>query len=85
MSSHDYEVGEAADGHAALDAFAERKPDLVVLDWHLPELSGIETCRALRHSSVVPIIMVSANRLNTKRMALEGGRLRFSPQAVFAQ
>jgi two-component system phosphate regulon response regulator PhoB len=80
LNSHDYEVGEAADGHEALDVFAARKPDLVVLDWHLPELSGIETCRALHNNSAVPIIMVSANRLNTKRTAIEAGAYDFLPK-----
>ena len=80
LSSQDYEVGEAADGHEALDAFAAREPDVVVLDWHLPELSGIATCRALRRNSDVPIIMISGNRLNTKQAAIEAGAYDFLPK-----
>ncbi len=80
LNSHHYEVSEAADGHEALDAFAERAPDLVVLDWHLPELSGIATCRALRRTSGVPIIMISGNRLNLKQTAMEAGACDFLPK-----
>ncbi len=58
-----YEVCEAQDGEEALIVAAERKPDLVVLDWMLPLLSGIEVCRRLRRLPTVrntPIIMLTA-------------------------
>ncbi|GAA4265328.1 two-component system response regulator MtrA [Frondihabitans peucedani] len=48
------------DGAAALDAFHETTPDLVLLDLMLPGLDGIEVCRALRAESGVPIIMLTA-------------------------
>lgn len=80
LNSHHYEVGEAANGQEALDAFAEHAPDLVVLDWHLPELSGIAACRALRSNSAVPIIMISANRRNLKQIAMEAGASDFLPK-----
>lgn len=48
------------DGAAALDAFHETSPDLVLLDLMLPGLDGIEVCRALRAESGVPIIMLTA-------------------------
>ena len=43
-----YRVLEARDGEEALLVAAEEKPDLVVSDWMLPQLSGIEVCRRLR-------------------------------------
>ena len=43
-----FRVAEARDGEEALIVAAERKPDLVLLDWMLPLLSGIEVCRRLR-------------------------------------
>ncbi|HEY4123484.1 MAG TPA: response regulator, partial [Rhizomicrobium sp.] len=43
-----YRVVEATDGEEALLLAAEEKPDLVLLDWMLPQLSGIEACRRLR-------------------------------------
>jgi two-component system, OmpR family, phosphate regulon response regulator PhoB len=58
-----YRVIEAKDGEEALLLADETRPDLVVLDWMLPELSGIEVCRRLRsrgHMRNVPIVMLTA-------------------------
>ena len=55
-----YEVREAPDGRSGLEAFAEREPDLVLLDLRLPDLSGFEVCRSMRANSLVPIIIVTA-------------------------
>ena len=58
-----YRVFEAKDGEEALLLADEVKPDLVVLDWMLPQLSGIEVCRRLRsrgHMRNVPIVMLTA-------------------------
>ena len=60
LEDEGYEVREAADGKAGLAAFAEREPDLVLLDLRLPDLSGFEVCRSLRANSIVPIINVTA-------------------------
>jgi len=60
LEDEGYEVREAPDGRAGLAAFAEREPDLVLLDLRLPDLSGFEVCRSLRSSSIVPIIIVTA-------------------------
>ena len=55
-----YAVVQALDGEAALEQFAARQPDLVVLDLMLPKLDGIEVCKRLRATSNVPIIMLTA-------------------------
>src|ERR1700685_3362902 len=58
-----YRVFEAKDGEEALIVADEIKPDLVVLDWMLPQLSGIEVCRRMRgrgHLRNVPIVMLTA-------------------------
>ena len=56
-----YDVVLAADGPAALGAYAREEPDLVVLDLMLPGMDGLEVCRRLRDSSTeVPIIMLTA-------------------------
>jgi DNA-binding response OmpR family regulator len=55
-----YEVVAAHDGREALERFAEKRFDLVVLDIMLPKLDGIEVCRRLRSRSQVPIIMLTA-------------------------
>ncbi|MET1043762.1 MAG: MtrAB system response regulator MtrA [Microbacteriaceae bacterium] len=50
----------SADGSAALAAFHESTPDLVLLDLMLPGIDGIEVCRQIRAESGVPIIMLTA-------------------------
>ncbi len=55
-----YEVFVANDGRDGLDKFYDEKPDIVLLDLMLPELSGIEVCRRIRKNSNVPIIMLTA-------------------------
>ncbi|HEY1798070.1 MAG TPA: phosphate regulon transcriptional regulator PhoB [Stellaceae bacterium] len=58
-----FDVAEAADGEEALLSIAERKPDAVLLDWMLPQVSGIEVCRRIRRAAatrVMPIIMLTA-------------------------
>src|ERR1700753_2640210 len=58
-----YRVLEARDGEEALLIATEEKPDLVLIDWMLPQLSGIEVCRRLRgrqETRNVPIIMLTA-------------------------
>lgn len=55
-----HQVREAADGVAALDAFALAPPDLIVLDVLMPELDGLEVCRRIRRSSAVPILFLSS-------------------------
>jgi two-component system response regulator RegX3 len=53
-------VRVARDGVEALEVFDSTRPDIVLLDWMLPKLSGIDVCRELRSRSRVPIIMVTA-------------------------
>ncbi|HKD96605.1 MAG TPA: response regulator transcription factor [Micromonosporaceae bacterium] len=56
-----YTVRLAGDGPAALDAFAERAPDLVVLDLMLPGIDGLEVCRRLRATAPeLPVVMLTA-------------------------
>ena len=66
-----YRVFEARDGEEALLLSDEVKPDLVVLDWMLPQLSGIEVCRRLRGRGPtrnVPIVMLTARGEETDRI-----------------
>jgi two-component system phosphate regulon response regulator PhoB len=66
-----YRVLEAQDGEEALLVAAEEKPDLVLLDWMLPQLSGIEVCRRLRgrqETRNVPIIMLTARGEESDRI-----------------
>jgi|TARA_B100000315_G_scaffold240725_1_gene260838 two-component system phosphate regulon response regulator PhoB len=66
-----FEVGEAMDGEEAMLMIAERCPDLVLLDWMLPRLSGIEICRRIRRSAAtqsLPIIMLTARGEESDRV-----------------
>jgi two-component system phosphate regulon response regulator PhoB len=63
LEKQGFRVEEAADGQEALLRIAETKPDLILLDWMLPTLSGIEVCRQIRRRPAtrdLPIIMVTA-------------------------
>ena len=55
-----YEVTTATDGRQALDLALQVEPDLILLDLMLPEVDGLDVCRELRHTSEVPIIMITA-------------------------
>jgi two-component system phosphate regulon response regulator PhoB len=63
LEKRGFHVEEAGDGQEALRMVEAHKPDLVLLDWMLPSLSGIEVCRQLRRRPAtqdLPIIMVTA-------------------------
>lgn len=63
LEKEGFEVGEASDGEEALLRIAERKPDIVLLDWMLPLVSGIEVCRQLRRAPAtrtLPVVMLTA-------------------------
>jgi two-component system phosphate regulon response regulator PhoB len=63
LEQQGFRVEEAADGQAALGRIAETQPDLVLLDWTLPTMLGIEVCRQIRRRHAtrdLPVIMVSA-------------------------
>ncbi|MBQ8202362.1 MAG: response regulator transcription factor [Clostridia bacterium] len=69
-----YEVDTAGDGRTGLEKALSWKPDLMILDLMLPELSGIEVCRRLRHESDLPIIMLTAkDDVSDKVMGLDMG------------
>ena len=60
LEAEGFRVVSAADGREALAVFRAERPDLVLLDLMLPELSGIEVCRIIRAESGVPIVMLTA-------------------------
>ncbi|HSZ55544.1 MAG TPA: response regulator [Tepidisphaeraceae bacterium] len=58
-----YRVITASDGQEALDLAVQEKPDLVITDYHMPRLSGIELCRRLKQDAQtrgIPAIMLTA-------------------------
>ncbi len=71
LEKEGYDVALAQDGEEALMLVDERLPDLVVLDWMLPKVSGIEVCRRLRSRAEtrnVPIILLTARGEETDRI-----------------
>jgi two-component system KDP operon response regulator KdpE len=74
LSGENYEVLEARSGDAALLRFRESLPDLVLLDLNMPGMSGLETCRAIRESSDVPIIVLTVRHEEEEKVeALDAG------------
>jgi len=55
-----FEVLEAEDGAKAMDIFYSEKIDLIILDWMLPKISGIEILKMIREESSIPILMLTA-------------------------
>ena len=86
-----YLVSVARDGEAALDILARQLPDLVILDLMLPKVDGLEITRWLRGRGDTPIIMLTARRGESDRIAgLEMGAddyvvKPFSPREVSAR
>jgi two-component system phosphate regulon response regulator PhoB len=71
LEKEGYDVALAGDGEEALLLVDERLPDLVVLDWMLPKISGIEVCRRLRQRNEtrnLPIIMLTARGEESDRV-----------------
>jgi DNA-binding response OmpR family regulator len=69
-----HEVEQAFDGHTALAIAQQRSPDLVILDWMLPDLDGLAVCRRLREEHLMPIIMLTARTEEVDRvLGLEVG------------
>ena len=60
LEDEGYEVAVAGDGETGLKMFRQIEPDLVLLDLRLPDISGFEACRAIRRTSITPVIMVTA-------------------------
>ena len=89
-----FAVDQATDGDEALVRCAERAPDVIVLDWMLPSVSGVEVCRRLRRSTEhrnVPIIMLTARGEESDRVrGLDAGAddyvtKPFSPSELVAR
>ena len=89
-----FDVREAEDSRAARAALADKRPDLILVDWMLPDTSGLELARALkrdRETRELPIIMLTARAEEGDKVAgLEGGAddyitKPFSPRELVAR
>ena len=71
LKKEDYDVAIASDGEEAMLMIEERAPDLLLLDWMLPKVSGIEVCRRVRSGGTnpnLPIIMLTARGEESDRI-----------------
>jgi len=77
LQNEGFDVSVARDGEEGLESVDTQVPDLVVLDWMLPNVSGIEVCRQLRQKSetrTMPVIMLTAKGEESDRIrGLETG------------
>lgn len=77
LETLDFVVDEAEDGREALDRCAASVPDVVLLDWNMPVMSGIEFLRALRESDITPrpkvVFCTTENGTAHIRAALDAG------------
>src|SRR5262249_60593384 len=75
------EVDQSFDGRTALALVQRRPPDLVILDWMLPDLDGLVVCRRLREEYLMPIIMLTARTEEVDRvLGLEVGADDYVPK-----
>lgn len=68
LESAGYRVLHAADGLTGLRLQMEHHPDLIILDWMLPQLDGLEVLRRVRQASAVPVLMLTARTEETDRV-----------------
>ncbi len=74
LTARAYEVREAENGERAIAAVAEDPPDLVILDLGLPDIDGVDVCRRIRAWSEVPIVVLSAEASDYRKvLALDEG------------
>jgi two-component system KDP operon response regulator KdpE len=74
LDGHGFTTGAVADGASGLAAAREFRPDVVLLDLMLPDMSGVEVCREIRRTSATPIIVLSVvGDERTKVAALDQG------------
>jgi len=81
LTAEGHEVEQAFDGRTALAIAHRRAPDLVILDWMLPDLDGLAVCRRLREEHLMPIIMLTARTEEVDRvLGLEVGADDYVPK-----
>jgi len=91
LKKSNFAIIEAENGQQALEEFAEKQPDLVLLDIEMPELDGTEVCRKIRQNSAIPIFFLSSHDEETDRvLGLELGgddyiTKPFSPRELVAR
>src|SRR5450432_1018269 len=91
LEANSYQVVHAGDGLMAVKLHAREQPALVILDWMLPQMDGLEVLRRIRQSSSTPVLMLTARGEETDRVVgLELGAddyltKPFSPRELVAR
>jgi two-component system, chemotaxis family, chemotaxis protein CheY len=77
LETLDFEVSEAADGREALDSCMANVPDVILLDWNMPVMSGMDFLRALRETALASrpkvVFCTTENGMAYIRAAIEAG------------
>ncbi len=74
LSARGYRIVEAADGRTALERWAARRPDVILLDLGLPDIDGLQVIRRIRRESTTPIVILSGRYEEREKVeALERG------------
>ena len=77
LETLDFEVREAGDGREALDSCLATPPDVILLDWNMPVMSGMDFLRALRESTIAQrpkvVFCTTENGMAYIRAAIEAG------------
>lgn len=68
LAFESYQVETAVDGQEGLNLVREWHPDLIILDWMLPGMDGLEVCRRIRAGGAVPILMLTAKDMIQDRV-----------------
>jgi two-component system KDP operon response regulator KdpE len=69
LTEHGYEAADARNGEEALEKMRDVKPALIVLDVNMPWMNGLETCRRIRSTSNIPIIMLTVRDEEADKIA----------------
>jgi two-component system alkaline phosphatase synthesis response regulator PhoP len=89
-----YEVLTAVDGEEGLEKATEHRPDLIITDFQMPYMTGLELCRALAEQETtrsIPVLMLTARGYALDEEDLELGNIRdvlskpFSPRTILSQ
>ena len=71
LEEEGYSISIAVDGEQGVELFRTEKPDLILLDWVLPKMDGIDVCKAIRQEDInIPILFLTAR--DTVQDTIEG-------------
>jgi len=77
LTSLGYQVADAASGTQAMESLKTSVPDIVLIDWQMPDMDGLQTCQAVRSSWDVPVVIITGNRANPRAKAMAAGASAF--------